>query len=331
MRTARIKVPASEGEAIYHCMSRTVNGERLFDDTAREILRKQLWQTADYCGVQILTYTVLSNHFHVLVRVPPSSEISDAELLRRYRVMYPKSTPYQAARIDVLASELKTNTPDAQAWRKRQLALMGDISQFIKLVKQRFSVWFNRSHNRYGTLWSERFKSVLLEPKPRVLETMAAYIDLNCVRAGLATDPKDYRFCGYAEAVAGSKTARAGLAHIIGENKRWNTVQSCYRELLLGKGSAPKQHAAAIPPEKLEQAIKNQMRLPLSDVLKCRIRYFTDGAVLGGKAFVAQHLARYRRKHKRRRNSQPRPLPALTDWGGELTTLRGLRKHTFGH
>ncbi|MDR0353011.1 MAG: hypothetical protein LBI02_06590, partial [Opitutaceae bacterium] len=27
--------------------------------------------TADYCGLQILTYAILSNLFHVLVRVPP--------------------------------------------------------------------------------------------------------------------------------------------------------------------------------------------------------------------------------------------------------------------
>ncbi|OAM89392.1 transposase [Termitidicoccus mucosus] len=330
MRTARIKVSPVEGEAVYHCMTRTVNGERLLDDPAKETLRKQLWQVADYCGVQILTYTILSNHFHVLARVPPAAEISDIELLRRYRVMYPKPTPYQAARLDVIEAQLKTVGPEADAWRKRQLALMGDISQFMKLLKQRFSVWFNRSHRRYGTLWSERFKSVLLEPKGRVLETMAAYIDLNCVRAGLAADPKDYRFCGYAEAVAGGKPARAGLAHIIGESKLWSAVQAAYRESLFGKGSVPRERAAALTPEQLGQVLKAKARLPLATVLRCRIRYFTDGAVLGGKAFVAQHLARYRRNLHRRAHSVPRPLPALTDWGGELTTLRGLRKQSFG-
>ncbi|MDR2676398.1 MAG: transposase, partial [Opitutaceae bacterium] len=148
MRTARIKVSPVEGEAVYHCMTRTVNGERLLDDPAKETLRKQLWQVADYCGVQILTYTILSNHFHVLVRVPPAAEISDVELLRRYHVMYPKPTLYQAARLDVIEAQLKTGGPEADAWRKRQLALMGDISQFMKLVKQRFSIWFNRSHHR---------------------------------------------------------------------------------------------------------------------------------------------------------------------------------------
>jgi REP element-mobilizing transposase RayT len=50
-----------------------------------------LWDVSDFCGVQILTYCILSNHFHVLVRVPASTasgqEISDEELLRRFRVL----------------------------------------------------------------------------------------------------------------------------------------------------------------------------------------------------------------------------------------------------
>jgi hypothetical protein len=66
MRVARIKIKADDGEAVYHCMTRTVNGERLIDDPAKEIFRKQLWLCAEYCGVQILTYAILSNHFHVL-------------------------------------------------------------------------------------------------------------------------------------------------------------------------------------------------------------------------------------------------------------------------
>ena len=47
MRHARIKVAAADGEAIYHCITRTVNGEYLIDDVGKEVLRKQLWQVAD--------------------------------------------------------------------------------------------------------------------------------------------------------------------------------------------------------------------------------------------------------------------------------------------
>ena len=328
MRTARIKVKAEAGEAVYHCMTRTVNGERILDDPAKEVLRKQLWQIADFCGVQILTYAILSNHFHVLVRVPQRQIPPDVELLRRYQTLYPRPTNYQCARLEVVQAQLATDSPTATEWRRRQAALMGDVSQFMKLVKQRFSVWFNRSHQRYGTLWSERFKSVLVEPQGKALETMATYIDLNCVRAGLATDPKDYRFCGYAEAVAGNAIAQAGLLSILGGP--WSEAQATYRHWLFGTATEARESGAPIDATLLEKVIAEGGRLPLSTVLRCRIRYFTDGAVLGSKAFVEMHLRAYRAATGRRERTAVRPIPPVADWGSPLATLRALRKNAFG-
>jgi len=331
MRQARIKVDPGEREAIYHVMTRTVNGERLLDGAAKEVLRKQLWQIADYCGVQVVTYAIMSNHFHVLLRVPHKTTVPDKELLRRYSVLYPKPTKYQTAKLEVIKNQLTQDGPDAVEWRRKQFALMGDVSQFMKLLKQRFSVWFNRSHNRYGTLWSERFKSVLVEGTSGVMRTMAAYIDLNAVRAGIVADPKDYRFCGYGEAVAGNQRARDGLALIIDHrNPAWDEVQSAYRKTQFGKGASPKRrNASQIDFREFNQVMKNQGRLPLAAVLRCKIRYFTDGAVLGSQAFVQEHLAHYQRLTGRRERTQPRPIPRITDWG-DLSTLRGLRKQAFG-
>ena len=329
MRRARIKVKPEVEESVYHCMTRVVNGERVLDEVAREVLRAQLWQVADYCGVEILTYAVLSNHFHVLVKVPLRTMPADEELLRRYRVLYPKPTKYQTARLEVIAEQLKKNDAEGQAWRQRQVKLMGDVSTFMKLVKQRFSIWFNKSHRRYGTLWAERFKSVLIEPKNHAIETVALYIDLNCVRAGLATDPKDYRFCGYAEAVGGSAVARRGILGIFGSKLTWDDAQARYREALFGAGVTEDEDRAAITPEAFAEVLRQKGQLPLATVLRCRIRYFTDGAVLGSHAFVATHLADYRRRHGARQSTPPRPLSAITDWRG-LTSLRGLRTNPFG-
>ncbi|MFT5188909.1 MAG: hypothetical protein ACI9DF_001628 [Verrucomicrobiales bacterium] len=75
----------------------------------------------------------------------------------------------------------------------------------MRELKQRFTQRYNKKAKRKGPLWDERFKSVLLENDKTVLLTMAAYIDLNPVRAGLVNDPKDYRWSGYGEAVAGNK------------------------------------------------------------------------------------------------------------------------------
>jgi len=326
MRQARIKIPAEEAEADYHCMSRTVNGERLFDDVAKEVLRRQLWQVADYCGVQILTYTVMSNHFHVVVRVPLQQSVPDAELLRRYRVLYPKPTAYQAARLEVIQAELAGNGPEAVRWRQQQLRLMGDVSQYMKLVKQRCSIWFNRSHRRFGTLWAERFKSVLVGPD--ALLTMCAYVDLNCVRAGLVIDPKEYRFCGHAEALAGNLVAQAGLRAVVGDSE-WTAAQAGYRQMIFGVGGGPQEMAASIPVAEVQRVLAQGGKVPLVAILRCRIRYFTDGAVLGSRAFVDVQLAEYRRKTGRREQSEPHALPACTDWGA-LASLRRLRRRPIG-
>jgi putative transposase len=70
-------------------------------------------------------------------------------------------------------------------------------------------------------------------------------------------------------------------------------------------------------------------RLPLATVLRCRVRYFSDGAVLGGRAFVEGQLAAYRARTGRRQRTGVRLLPPITEWG-ELATLRGLRRRAFG-
>jgi putative transposase len=327
MRKPRLKLSPADTEAAYHCMSRTVNGERLFDLTAREVLRNMIWQVAEYCGIQVLTYAILSNHFHLLVRVPGKDSLSDEELLRRYSVLYPKPTRYQTARLGVIRQQLAVNGPEAVDWRRRQSALMGDISPFMQILKERFTIWFNRTHERFGTLWSERFKSVLVEPRPHALRTMAAYIDLNAVRAGLARDPRHYRFCGYGEAVAGEREAQAGLQYVLG-SRDWESSQASYRELLFGMGAGGREHGAIMDREALEKVIREHGRLPLAAVLRCRIRHLSDGAILGSKAYVSTQLAVYRRRTGRRKYSEPRPLPSFADWG-DLAVMRGLRRQAY--
>ena len=82
---------------------------------------------------------------------------------------------------------------------------MYDLSEFMKGVQQRFTRWFNRVHERTGTLWEQRFKSVIVEGGTAA-RVMAAYIDLNPVRAGMVADPAD---------------SRKGLSpHAIGSRKR---------------------------------------------------------------------------------------------------------------
>ena len=70
MRLARLKAPAGHPVAYYHCLSRVVNREFVFGTVEREQFVRLLREYEDFCGVRVLTYCILSNHFHVLVEVP---------------------------------------------------------------------------------------------------------------------------------------------------------------------------------------------------------------------------------------------------------------------
>jgi len=325
---------------VYHCMTRAVNKEMLFGDVAKEVLRRMIWQVADFSGVEVLSYCVMSNHFHVLVRVPDSGEVAvgDKELLRRYRVLYPKPTKYQVMRMEVLEKLLGEGGEDAEKVRMRLLARMHDISQYMKTLKQRFSIWYNRTHSRIGTLWAERFKSVIVEGEVAALQIVAGYIDLNPVRAGIVRDPKDYRWSSYGEAVAGSKRAQAGLIAVVDgksvhrTGSTWRQAQGEYRVYLYCKGvtEAPGKGgcAASLTETDWRREMELGGQIPVAQALRCRVRYFTDGAVIGSQQFVSDVFRTHRKFFGKRRKTGPRKMKG-SDWDG-LCVLRDLRREVFG-
>lgn len=319
------------GVAVYHAMSRVVGGEMLLGDREKEVLRKMLWKVADFCGVEILTYCVMTNHFHVLVRVPERTEISDEELLRRFKVLYPKPTKYQTAEFARLEQSLKSGDADAEAIRARLLARMSDLSEFMKTVKQRFSIWYNRNHgNRQGTLWMDRFKSVLVEGRGNPLQTMAAYIDLNPVRAGLVEDPKDYRFCGYAEAISGVTVAEVGLVAIWSDfsAKCIDSTLKAHCLLMFGKHASEAHLSEKKRAASLKVLEEEGGCLPKATLLRCRVRYFTDGAILGSEEFVRGFTSNWQLERERKHPPKVNMLRG-SDWGG-LAVIQGLRRKVFG-
>ena len=214
--------------------------------------------------------------------------------------------------------------------RAKLLARMGDVSVFMKTLKQRFSIWFNRNHDRFGTLWSERFKSVLVEGEREALGTVAAYIDLNPVRAGLVDDPKDYRFCGYGEAVAVGMPPSGAWGLAIGMIG-WNPgkVLSGYRQLLYGKGSAPgnKEDGASFSREEAVRVLeKENGKLPLHVLLRCRVRYFTEGVALGSESYLREVYARSVDPGEEKPFS-PNPVKGVLD--RNLAVLHSLRRTVY--
>ncbi len=342
------------GGQAYHVMSRTAGGEKLFGEVEKEAFRRLMWRMARFSGVEILTYAVMNNHFHILVKVPER-----AKFLKRFegeggedRLLEHLSLLYSKAFLASLRQELTRvreagRADEAEAMLDTFRKRFCDLSCFVKELKERFSRWFNKHHGRRGTLWMDRFKSVLVEDG-EALRTMALYIDLNPVRAGLVADPKDYRWTGYGEATGGSKRARRGLCRVTEapldswEEKRGAlTPAEAYRCWLFGEGielgigeTMKKEGPASRPStslkkgfskERVEAVLKSGGKLSRGDLLRCQVRWFSDGVAIGSKGFVEGIFNRCREHFGPKRRNGAR---CLREDAGGLHALRELRQRT---
>ncbi|MBX3748217.1 MAG: transposase, partial [Verrucomicrobiae bacterium] len=95
MRIPRIKADPSL-PAVYHCMSRVAGRLPLLDDSAKNKLVNILHHLARFCDIDIITFCMMSNHFHLLIRVPPKplpDSIPDDVILAKLEDFYgPKAT-----------------------------------------------------------------------------------------------------------------------------------------------------------------------------------------------------------------------------------------------
>jgi len=334
MRLPRWKAPPELPAGYYHCISRVVDRQFIFDAREREKFRQFLDEYSAFCGVRVLTWCILSNHFHLLIEVPRKLEDPPSleELIARLKYLSSSLLSAEAARQLLERWRAEGNLDAMERLRQRLWAQMMDLSQFMKLLKQRFSQWFNKVHERRGTLWEERFRSVLIEGPGPALATVAAYIDLNPVRAGLVEDPKDYRWCGYAEAVADRIGARAGLATalastseaILANYRRWLFAHGEEREGTDGEGEPLRR---GIKREAVLKVLAEKGRVSTPELLRLRVRYLTDGAILGSREFLNGLFERHRNRFGPRRTSGARAIRGAEQIS--FSVLRSLRVRVF--
>jgi len=296
MRRKRLKFAE---EACYHVINRVHDREFMFDAKCAGMFVELLRRVEVFTGVEVLTYCVMSNHFHLLIRVPRKRCVCDEELLVRYeQVAGPTTFRQFKERWDRL---LKQSGPEGPAdLRRKLLARMYDLSMFMKELKQRFTQWYNWEEDRIGrgTFWTDRYRSVLVEGGWRTLATMAAYIDLNAVRAGMVSDPKNHPWCGYAAAVAGDKRARNGLDKILGDRAfrfgagTSSDVVNLYEMMMLGKVVSSKGKAG-MSVEHVEKVFGEEgMKAPW-EVCHVRVKGFSEGVVIGSDVFVGKVARTY--------------------------------------
>ena len=398
MRKARFLVDwagSASKPAIYHCVSRVVDRRLVFGKQECEAFRMFMRMYENFSGCRVLSYCVMSNHFHLLLEVPPPPQggLDDSALLQRLSALYSEAfvaevaTELMEARKDTaggmdgmdrasaadrgsVASAAdgidrtsavggmdKASAADSMSALRvakihaRFTYRMHDLSEFMKGLLIRFTRWFNRSHSRTGTLWEERFKSVIVESGVTA-RTIAAYIDLNPVRAGMVADPADYRWSSYGEAVGGGtkgngKKAREGLVRAyfcdqgVGfEAERWREVSRLYRRLMgLALGRKPGRFEVSEAAKGLGQTTKNTAEMLASDdnetvlkdlgmsrMLRCRVRYFTDGVVIGSREFVNEVFMQARGRFGPKRKDGARAMRGSGSAAkGVLWSVRDLR------
>ncbi len=186
-------------------------------------------------------------------------------------------------------------------------------------------------------------------------KTIAAYIDLNPVRAGIVADPAEYRWSSYGEAMgatgkSGAK-AKAGLVRAImadkgleAEARQWaGKISKEYRMLLFAEGEEKTKEVINEQGERmtkvLKKGIKSQQviseierlaagkKVALSKMLRLKVRYFSDGAVIGSREFVDGFFEQCRERFGPKRKSGARKMRGnATAAEGALWSARDLRQ-----
>ena len=202
-------LPKDQGYFV-HVTSRTTGQEFLFGDQEKRVFVRMMRQWAAFSGLTVITHCLMDNHFHVMLWVPTRLELDHKEVLNRLEGVWPEEK--------VVAWEVYYKKQDMTTRQRMDAAVterVANLPEFMRIIKQSFTRWYNRKMGRRGTLWDSRYRSVVVEDSPLALMSVAAYIDLNPFRAGMVEDPMSYAFSGYGAAMGGDKKARKGLNALV--------------------------------------------------------------------------------------------------------------------
>ena len=172
----------------------------------RQWIRDRLEFLASVFGVDCLTYTVMSNHLHVVLRSRPDvvKEWSDDDVARRWWRLFPKRRDANKAPAEPHDHELAMITGDVQKLaeiRKR----LSDVSWWMRCTAENIARRSNKEDQCTGRFWEGRYRAVLLLDETSLL-ACAAYVDLNPVRAAMAKTPEASKFTGAKDRIDDLKT-----------------------------------------------------------------------------------------------------------------------------
>jgi len=177
----------------YHCISRCVRRAFLCGqgyEYRKQWIENRLKELVGVFAVELAGFAVMDNHLHLLVRLDSkkAQEWSVDEVVRRWLSVFPlrdtagKALPVSQARVVLLAQDA--------GWVAKVRQRLGDLSWFMKCLKEPLARLANREDGCGGAFWEGRFKSIAVLDEESLLAT-AAYIDLNPVAAGLMATPEE--------------------------------------------------------------------------------------------------------------------------------------------
>ena len=165
-------------------------------DHRKQWLREQMELLSSIFAVDCLTYTVLSNHCHLVLRSRPDLVASwtDHQVATRWWRLCPQRKDNSNAAAEPTSEELNMITSDARRMKELRSRL-SDISWWVKMLSQTIAQRANQEDSCSGHFWEGRFKSQALLDQAAIL-ACAAYVDLNPIRAALAQSPETSEFTG---------------------------------------------------------------------------------------------------------------------------------------
>ena len=155
-------------------------------DHRKQWLEDRLAHFAGFFGIDLISFSILSNHFHLVLRSRPDvvATWDDTEVARRWLNICPLRKDAEGMPQEPTRSELDTirNDPDRLAMIRSRLS---DISWWMRLLSQPLAAMANKEEDQQGHFWQGRFRAVRLCDEASLL-ACAAYVDLNPIRAALA-------------------------------------------------------------------------------------------------------------------------------------------------
>ena len=216
------KLRENRHNRVYHLISRIAHRAFYLDADERDRFIDVMKRSAAFSGVRLLAWCVMTNHVHILVYVPEPEKLSDDDILARMRTLYRKSRFDELKRQwDMLA--VHPGTPQFGRFRKSFLKRMWNAGEFMKTLKQHFTMSYNSRREHAGTMWEGRYHVRVHKPDDfgmgGAAMLTAGYIDVNPVKAKIVSgieNASDYRWGSYHEACGGDADAIRGYDAIYG-------------------------------------------------------------------------------------------------------------------